>query len=89
MAEHGLVKVSYATRKAYQFRLLLTRNQVEEATKAVAKVFRMGNGATNATLDNRGGIAQYVSIKIYGAVKHFSSKWSISINKSTARKPNV
>jgi len=36
--QHGLVKVSYATRKAYQFWILPTRNQVEEANKAVAKV---------------------------------------------------
>jgi len=36
--QHGIVKVSYVTRKAYQFRLLLTRNQVKEANKAVAKV---------------------------------------------------
>jgi len=41
-AQHGLVKVSYTTRKAYQSRLLLTRNQ--EANKTVAKVFRMENG---------------------------------------------
>jgi len=34
----GLVKVSYVTRKAYRFWLLLTRNQVEEANKTVAKV---------------------------------------------------
>jgi len=32
--QHGLVKVSYVTRKAYQFLPL----QVEEANKAVAKV---------------------------------------------------
>jgi len=30
--------VSYTTRKVYQFQLLLTRNQFEEANKAVAKV---------------------------------------------------
>jgi len=37
-AQYGLVKVSYATRKTCQFQLLLTRNEVEEANKAVAKV---------------------------------------------------
>jgi len=36
--QHCLVKVSDATRKAYQFWLILTRNQVEEANKTVAKV---------------------------------------------------
>jgi len=42
--QHGLVKVSYTTRKSYQFwPLILTRNEVEEANKAVAKV----NGATS------------------------------------------
>jgi len=35
---YSFVKVSYAMRKAYRFRLLLTRNQVEEANKAVDKV---------------------------------------------------
>jgi len=35
--QHGLVK-AYATKKAYQFQLLLIRNQVGEANKAVAKV---------------------------------------------------
>jgi len=34
-AQHGLVKLSYKARKAHQ---LLTRNEVEEANKAVAKV---------------------------------------------------
>jgi len=37
-AQHGLVKVSYATRKAYRFFFLFTRNKVEEANKTVAKV---------------------------------------------------
>jgi len=36
--QYGLVIVSYATRKAYQFQLLPISNQVEEATKTVAKV---------------------------------------------------
>jgi len=37
--QHGLVKVSYATRKACQFWLfILTRNEVEEANKKVVKV---------------------------------------------------
>jgi len=36
--QYGLVKVSYTTRKAYRFWLLLTRNQVEGANKTVAKV---------------------------------------------------
>jgi len=40
-AQHGLVKVSYTARKAYQFQLLLTRNQVEKANKAVAKVLEL------------------------------------------------
>jgi len=36
--QHGLIKVSYVMRKTYQFQLLLTRNQFEEANKAVGKV---------------------------------------------------
>jgi len=38
-AQHGLVKVSYTTIKAGP---LLTRNKVEEANKAVAKVLENG-----------------------------------------------
>jgi len=58
------------TRKAYQFQILLTRSQVEEANKAVANGFRMENGTMSTA-------------------KHFSSKWSVSINKSTTRKLNI
>jgi len=37
-AQHGLVEVCYTAKKDYQFQLLLIRNQVEEPSKAVAKV---------------------------------------------------
>jgi len=38
-AQHSPIKVSYVTRKAYQFQpFTLTRNEIEEANKAVAKV---------------------------------------------------
>jgi len=33
--QYGLVKVSYVTRKAYQFQFLFTRYQVEDANKIV------------------------------------------------------
>jgi len=37
-AQHVLVKVSYMTRKACQFQpFILTKNEVEEANKTVAK----------------------------------------------------
>jgi len=62
--QHGLVKESYAMRKAYQFWLLFTRNQVEEANKTVPKLveWKMCGSKT-----------------ITSATKHFSSKWSVNI----------
>jgi len=43
-AQHGLVKVSYTTRKVGT---LLTRNEVEEANSS-SQGFRMENGTTSA-----------------------------------------
>ena len=88
---HGLVQVFYMTRKAYQFHALLTRTEVEEANKVVAKVLE----PTSKTGASRGNYNSYTSVQRgeigkyaaengeTSAAKHFYLKWNVNINEST------
>ena len=70
---------------------LLTKTEVEEANKAVAKVLE----SIPKTGALRGKYNSYTSVQRaelgkyaaeHGAAKHFSSKWNVSINELTARR---
>jgi len=73
---------------------LLTRNEVEEANKAVTKVLEStstrsaSRGKYNSyTSAQRAEIGKYAAKNgATSAAKHFSSKWNVSINESTARR---
>ena len=88
---HGLVQVFYVTRKA---KSLLTKTELEEANKAVAKVLEPTSktGASRGNYNSytsvqRGEIGKYVAENgVTSAAKHFSLKWNININESTARR---
>ena len=73
---------------------LLTKTEVEEANKAVAKVLE----PTSKTSALRGNYNSYTSVQrgeigkysvengVTSAAKHFSLKWNVNINESTARR---
>ena len=77
---------------------LLTKTEVEEADKAVAKILEptLKTGASRRgkynsyTSVQRGEIGRYSAENgATSAAKHFSSKWSVSINESTARRLKI
>ena len=73
---------------------LLTKTEVEEANKAIAKVLESTpkTGASRVKYNSymsvqRAELGKYAAENgATSAVKHFPSKWNISINKSTATK---
>ena len=90
----GLFKYFTRLEKPTNSSSLLTKTEVEEANKAVAKVLE----STLKTGASRGKYNSYTSVQRaelgkYTAengaasdAKHFPSKWNVSINESTARR---
>ena len=89
----GLLKY-FTRRENTKSNSLLTKDEVQEANKAVAKVL----DSTSKKSASRGKYNSYTPVQraeignyaaengATSAAKHFSSKWSVNINESTARR---